>query len=63
MVPLLADSADRKVLKTITSGIDYIAFTDDVSISSGSHGLLTVSKIGASSAEKVYMNAISFTAA
>ena len=63
VVPLLADSADRKVLKTITSGIDYIAFTDDVSISSGSHGLLTVSKIGASSAEKVYMNAISFTAA
>ena len=63
VVPLLADSADRKVLKTITSGIDYIAFTTDVSISSGSHGLLTVSKIGASSAEKVYMNAISFTAA
>jgi hypothetical protein len=63
VVPLLASGGDRKVLKTITSGIDYIAFTTDVSISSGSHGLLTVSKIGASGAEKIYMNAISFTAA
>jgi hypothetical protein len=63
VVPLLAASADRKVLKTITTGIDYIAFTTDVSISSGSHGLLTVSKIGGSGAEKIYMNAISFTAA
>ena len=63
VVPLLASGGDRKVLKTITAGIDYIAFTTDVSISSGSHGLLTVSKIGASGAEKIYMNAISFTAA
>ena len=63
VVPLLAASADRTVLKTITTGIDYIAFTDDVTISSGSHGLMTVSKIGASGAEKIYMNAIAFTAA
>jgi hypothetical protein len=63
VVPLLASGSDRKVLKTITSGIDFIAFTTDVSISSGSHGLLTVSKIGASGAEKIYMNAIAFTAA
>ena len=34
VVPLLAASADRTVLKTITTGIDYIAFTDDVTISS-----------------------------
>ena len=63
VVPLLATGADRKVLKTITSGIDFIAFTADVSIDQDSHGLLTVSKIGASGAEKIYMNAISFTAA
>ena len=63
VVPLLASGTDVKVLKTITSGIDFIAFTTDVSISSGSHGLLTVSKIGAPSAEKIYMNAIAFTAA
>jgi len=63
VVPLLASGGDRKVLKTITAGIDFIAFTADVSISSGSHGLLTVSRIGASGAEKIYMNAISFTAA
>ena len=63
VVPLLASGADRKVLKTITSGIDFIAFTTDVSISQNGHGLLTVSKIGASGAEKIYMNAIAFTAA
>ena len=63
VVPLLATGAARKVLKTITSGIDFIAFTADVSIDQDSHGLLTVSKIGASGAEKIYMNAISFTAA
>ena len=63
VVPLLASGADRKVLKTITSGIDFIAFTTDVSIDKDGHGLLTVSKIGASGAEKIYMNAIAFTAA
>ena len=63
VVPLLASGADRKVLKTITSGIDFIAFTTDVSIDQNGHGLLTVSKIGASGAEKIYMNAIAFTAA
>ena len=63
VVPLLATGADRKVLKTIISGIDFIAFTSDVSIDQDSHGLLTVSKIGASGAEKIYMNAISFTVA
>jgi hypothetical protein len=63
VVPLVASGADRKVLKTITTGIDFIAFTTDVSIDQNSHGLLTVSKIGASGAEKIYMNAISFTAA
>ena len=63
VVPLVASGADRKVLKTITAGIDFIAFTTDVSIDQNSHGLLTVSKIGASGAEKIYMNAISFTAA
>ena len=63
VVPLVASGADRKVLKTITAGIDFIAFTADVSIDQNSHGLLTVSKIGASGAEKIYMNAISFTAA
>ena len=63
VVPLLASGGDRKVLKTITAGIDFIAFTADVSIDQNSHGLLTVSKIGASGAEKIYMNAISFTAA
>ena len=63
VVPLLASGGDRKVLKTITAGIDFIAFTADVSIAQNSHGLLTVSKIGASGAEKIYMNAISFTAA
>jgi hypothetical protein len=63
VVPLLASGSDRKVLKTITSGIDFIAFTTDVSISQSGHGLLTVSKIGASGAEKIYMNAIAFTAA
>ena len=63
MVPLLATGADRKVLKTITTGIDFIAFTSDVSIDQNGHALLTVSKIGASGAEKIYMNAISFTAA
>jgi len=63
VVPLLASGSDRKVLKTITSGIDFIAFTTDVSIAQSGHGLLTVSKIGASGAEKIYMNAIAFTAA
>ena len=63
VVPLLASGSDRKVLKTITSGIDFIAFTTDVSIAQNGHGLLTVSKIGASGAEKIYMNAIAFTAA
>ena len=63
VVPLLASGGDRKVLKTITAGIDFIAFTADVSIAQNSHGLLTVSRIGASGAEKIYMNAISFTAA
>ena len=63
VVPLLASGGARKVLKTITAGIDFIAFTADVSIDQNSHGLLTVSKIGASGAEKIYMNAISFTAA
>ena len=63
VVPLLASGADRKVLKTITTGIDFIAFTSDVSIDQNGHALLTVSKIGASGAEKIYMNAISFTAA
>ena len=63
VVPLVASGANRKVLKTITAGIDFIAFTADVSIDQNSHGLLTVSKIGASGAEKIYMNAISFTAA
>jgi len=63
VVPLLASGSDRKVLKTITSGIDFIAFTTDVSIAQNGHGLLTVSKIGAPSAEKIYMNAIAFTAA
>jgi hypothetical protein len=63
VVPLLATGADRKVLKTITTGIDFIAFTSDVSIDQNGHALLTVSKIGASGAEKIYMNAISFTAA
>ena len=63
VIPLLASGTDVKVLKTTTDGIDYIAFTDDVSISSGSHGLMTVSKLGASNAEKIYMNAIAFTAA
>ena len=63
VVPLLASGAARKVLKSITDGIDYIAFTTDVSIDQDSHGLLTVSKIGASTAEKIYMNAIAFTAA
>ena len=59
VVPLLASGADRKVLKTITAGIDQIAFTNDVSISQSGHGLLTVSKLDAN----IYMNAISFTAA
>ena len=59
VVPLLASGADRKVLKTITAGIDQIAFTTDVSISQSGHGLLTVSKLDAN----IYMNAISFTAA
>jgi len=63
VVPLLASGGARKVLKTITAGIDFIAFTADVSIDQNSHGLLTVSKIGASGVEKIYMNAISFTAA
>jgi len=63
VVPLLATGANRKVLKTITTGIDFIAFTSDVSIDQNGHALLTVSKIGASGAEKIYMNAISFTAA
>ena len=63
VVPLLASGAGRKVLKTITTGIDFIAFTSDVSIDQNGHGLLTVSKIGASGAEKIYMNAIAFTAA
>ena len=63
VVPLLATGAARKVLKTITTGIDFIAFTSDVSIDQDSHGLLTVSKIGASGAEKIYMNAISFAVA
>ena len=63
VVPLLATGADRKVLKTITTGIDFIAFTSDVSIDQNGHALLTVSKIGASGAEKIYMNAVSFTAA
>ena len=63
VVPLLASGAARKVLKTITSGIDYIAFTTDVSIDKDGHGLLTVSRIGAPSSEKIYMNAIAFTAA
>ena len=62
VIPLLASSTDVKVLKTITEGIDYIAFTNDVSISSGSHGLMTVSKLGVSPG-KIYMNAIAFTAA
>ena len=59
VVPLLASGADRKVLKTITAGIDQIAFTTDVSIAQSGHGLLTVSKLDAN----IYMNAISFTAA
>jgi len=59
VVPLLASGADRKVLKTITAGIDQIAFTTDVSITQSGHGLLTVSKLDAN----IYMNAISFTAA
>jgi len=62
VIPLLASSTDVKVLKTMTDGIDYIAFTNDVSISSGSHGLMTVSKLGVSPG-KIYMNAIAFTAA
>ena len=59
VVPLLASGSDRKVLKTITAGIDQIAFTNDVSIAQSGHGLLTVSKLDAN----IYMNAISFTAA
>ena len=59
VVPLLASGADRKVLKTITAGIDQIAFTTDVSIAQSGHGLLTVSKLDAN----IYMNAISFTVA
>ena len=62
VIPLLASGTDVKVLKSTTEGIDYIAFTDDVSISSGSHGLMTVSKLGVSPG-KIYMNAIAFTAA
>jgi len=62
VIPLLASGTDVKVLKSTTEGIDYIAFTNDVSISSGSHGLMTVSKLGISSG-KIYMNAIAFTAA
>jgi hypothetical protein len=62
VIPLLASGTDVKVLKSTTEGIDYIAFTDDVSISSGSHGLMTVSKLGIASG-KIYMNAIAFTAA
>ena len=59
VVPLLASGADRKVSKAITTGIDQIAFTDDVSIAQNGHGLLTVSKLDSN----IYMNAISFTAA
>ena len=59
VVPLLASGADRKVSKAITTGIDQIAFTNDVSIAQNGHGLLTVSKLDAN----IYMNAISFTAA